>query len=80
MAGSIGFYAGDGYGWMIGVAAAIMFLVVVAAGNLAILKMSGNLAWTTRFRIIFYIVFMVAVALTRAQSCDAAGACSRMIG
>jgi hypothetical protein len=40
MAASIGFYAGDGYGWMMGASAAVIYLVVVTVGNVTVLKMS----------------------------------------
>jgi hypothetical protein len=32
MAGSIGFYAGNGYGWIIGALSVIAFLACVAVG------------------------------------------------
>jgi hypothetical protein len=79
MAASIGFYAGAGYGWLIGTGFAIAFLIAIAVGNGIILRKLGSLSWTTRFRVILYVVIMLLIALTRAEACSASG-CSRLIG
>ena len=79
MAASIGFYAGGGYGWLVGTGVAFAFLIGVAVGNGIILSKFGSFSWTTRFRLILFIVVMVLMALMRAEACDASG-CARLIG
>lgn len=79
MVASIGFYAGDGHGWLIGAVAAFGFVAAVLVYNMLILAKPGNLAWTTRMRVVLYFGFILVIALTRAQTC-ASGTCTRLIG
>jgi hypothetical protein len=79
MVASIGFYAGDGYGWLIGAGAAIAFVVCVGIGNVVILAQTASLSWTTRFRVILYIISMLMIAISRAETCSA-GTCVSLFG
>ncbi len=69
---SIGLYAGDGFGWQVGAALSVAFLVFVYVANALIVIKFGNLLWTTRARILLFLLFMAVIGVLRAETCDGA--------
>ena len=72
------------YGWQVhggswGLGLAVLFYVLVPIGNLFALTVLKSVKATTNVRIALFVLLMLSIALSGAETCNADGVCGSLL-
>lgn len=70
-----GLYAWQIYNWKIAVLVYVLALIPLAALSWAVVFDKISARWATRLRIIFIVVFLIALGLSAMEACDSQNNC-----